>query len=464
VALLMAFLNGRPFLGSILALVVLVVGILLATFDMIGTRGLLPVRLRTALNTLPLFNSDRHFHITDMPDDLHNITILITGASSGIGHEAARLVADRGAKVILGTRGTLDRLKSIQQELGDRVLVPAPLDLGSFQSIRNFVGSLAPAGIDKIDLVLLNAGKMIFSYEEGELGIERMLAVHHIGHAYLFELLMPVMLSSPRPNVRVVFVSSSAHAFSYPEGIRFNSSPESFGIYFQAYANSKLANALYVRALSHRLEAAYPTKFIITAVNPGAVTTPFAWYQRYVPSSFSASPQDGALSVLSPLLLSEVDTDGYYDPLGLRLDWTLDTAYWWTCDSSLQDRLWHVLNRGLFRAFCTAPATAKATEAAAASTAAKAAVASASRARSGPGLFARMRSFTGGFTLASAIGFYLIFVQLQGMTDEVRSAVHDVAVRQARLEDKVRKIESSSSAAAVTVTGSSAPQQAEGRD
>ncbi|KAF4662383.1 hypothetical protein FOZ61_002521 [Perkinsus olseni] len=104
-----------------------------------------------------------------------------------------------------------------------------------------------------------------------------------------------------------------------------------------------------------------------------------------------------------------------------------------------------LVNRGLYRAFCTT--AAKATGAAAAPTAAaaasttKAASATTTKvaggARSGPGLFARMRSFTGGFTLASALGFYLIFVQLQGMTDEVRAAVHDVAVRQARLEDKV---------------------------
>ncbi|KAF4748705.1 hypothetical protein FOZ62_006555, partial [Perkinsus olseni] len=108
---------------------------------------------------------------------------------------------------------------------------------------------------------------------------------------------------------------------------------------------------------------------------------------------------------------------------------------------------------------------AAAPTAAAAASTAKAASATTTKvaggAHSGPGLFARMRSFTGGFTLASALGFYLIFVQLQGMTDEVlvkgtflvpgvlseadittfskqvRAAVHDVAVRQARLEDKV---------------------------
>ncbi|KAF4754467.1 hypothetical protein FOZ63_010302, partial [Perkinsus olseni] len=101
-------------------------------------------------------------------------------------------------------------------------------------------------------------------------------------------------------------------------------------------------------------------------------------------------------------------------------------------------------------AFCTTAAKATgaaAPTAAAAASTAKAASATTTKvaggAHSGPGLFARMRSFTGGFTLASALGFYLIFVQLQGMTDEVRAAVHDVAVRQARLEDKVRKIEAS---------------------
>ncbi|EER19535.1 hypothetical protein Pmar_PMAR012516, partial [Perkinsus marinus ATCC 50983] len=75
------------------------------------------------------------------------------------------------------------------------------------------------------------------------------------------------------------------------------------------------------------------------------------------------------------------------------------------------------MNRQLLRAFCTT--AAKTTEAATAATTVSSQAATTARAaRGGPGFFARMRSFTGGFTLASALGFYLIFVQLQGMTDE----------------------------------------------
>ncbi|KAF4727327.1 hypothetical protein FOZ63_019256 [Perkinsus olseni] len=325
-------------LSILLAVVVVVLGIMVATFGVITSRGFLPITVRTALNSVPLFNSRQHYAFSHLPDNLTGTTILITGASSGIGHEAAKLMAERGARVVLGTRGSRARLKSIENSLGPGVAAPSSLDLASFSSIREFVRSLSDLGVERIDSALLNAAKMSFGYEEGELGIERMMAGHHLGHAYLLELLMPLMLASQRP--RVVFVSSSAHVFSYAEGIRFNSTAGSFGLYFQAYASSKLANAVYVRALASRLEAAYPSKFVVNAVNPGVVTTPFAWYQLYVPSLFSATPREGALSVLSPLLDSEAQTDGYYDPLGLRLDWYHDTAYWWTCDADLRERLW----------------------------------------------------------------------------------------------------------------------------
>lgn len=301
---------GRVGLLSVTASIIILLGLIPATFDMIATRGVLPIRVRSAVNSIPVFNSHPPYTVSDLPDNLNGSTILITGASSGIGYEAASLMVDRGARVVLGTRGGRARLDSLQASLGPGVVAPTSLDLSSFQSIREFVGSLSGAGIDRIDLVLLNAGKMVLGYEEGEAGIEKMLAVHHIGHAYLFELLMPLMLASQHESVRIVFVSSSAHLFSYAEGIRFDSTPDTFGLYFQAYANSKLANALYVRALSHHLEAAYPSKFVVNAVNPGVVSTPFAWYHKYVPSLFSATPQAGAVSVLMPLLDSRTQTDG----------------------------------------------------------------------------------------------------------------------------------------------------------
>ncbi|KAF4730979.1 hypothetical protein FOZ63_012632, partial [Perkinsus olseni] len=230
-------------LSLLLAVVVVVLATMLATFDMITSRGFLPITVRTALNSVPLFNSRQHYAFSDLPDNLTGTTILITGASSGIGHEAAKLMAERGARVVLGTRGSRGRLKSIENSLGPGVAASSSLDLASFSSIREFVRSLSDLGVERIDSALLNAGKMSFGYEEGELGIEMMMAVHHLGHAYLLELLMPLMLASQHP--RVVFVSSSAHAFSYAEGIRFNSTAGSFGLYFQAYASSKLANAVY---------------------------------------------------------------------------------------------------------------------------------------------------------------------------------------------------------------------------
>ncbi|KAF4746701.1 hypothetical protein FOZ62_013241, partial [Perkinsus olseni] len=163
-------------LSLLLAVVVVVLATMLATFDMITSRGFLPITVRTALNSVPLFNSRQHYAFSDLPDNLTGTTILITGASSGIGHEAAKLMAERGARVVLGTRGSRARLKSIENSLGPGVAASSSLDLASFSSTREFVRSLSDLGVERIDSALLNAGKMSFGYEEGELGIEMMMA------------------------------------------------------------------------------------------------------------------------------------------------------------------------------------------------------------------------------------------------------------------------------------------------
>ncbi|KAF4662387.1 hypothetical protein FOZ61_002525 [Perkinsus olseni] len=318
----------------------LVVPALVAAGAMYLSRDTLRFWFRQTTAAFPITNIWHYQDFTeyDIPNDLSDKVVLITGASSGIGFESARILASRGAKVVVGIRGSRERLDKITSSMPGQVLAPAPLDLSDYDSVRTFVGSLPKAGIDHFDIVLLNAGKWYETYEANKEGIELMLAAHHLGHAYLFELLTPMLLRSPG-EVRVVITGSSAHVFSYPEGIRYNVTEECFKP-MPAYGNSKLANLLYTRELSARIEEKYPNKFKVNAVHPGMVSTNLGPLLSKFPRIMTYDATQGAVTLLRPAVDTEAGGDGYYLPVGYRGDWQKDSAYWWTCNDTMRNEFW----------------------------------------------------------------------------------------------------------------------------
>ncbi|EER19531.1 restnol dehydrogenase, putative [Perkinsus marinus ATCC 50983] len=330
------------FVSIAVLLVALIFGICL-TFDMEASRGYLPILARAVLNSCRLCNTvhERDYTEDDIPDDLSGKVVLITGASSGVGYESARILASRGAKVVLGIRGDRERLDKITSSLlllPGLVLAPVPLDLSNYDTIRTFVRSIPYAGIDHFDIVMLNAGKRPDTFTANAGGVEWMMATHHLGHAYLFELLMPMMLKAPG-QVRVVITASVAHMWAYPEGIRYNVTADNF-VSSSAYGTSKLANILYGRELAKRLDKRYSNKFIVNSINPGAVHTQFSSSVKKFPTWVGYNATLGAMPLLRAAVDANVVTDGYYVPVGLRADWKQDTAHWWTCNETMQKELW----------------------------------------------------------------------------------------------------------------------------
>ncbi|KAF4714388.1 hypothetical protein FOZ62_018885, partial [Perkinsus olseni] len=185
------------------------------------------------------------------------------------------------------------------------------------------------------DIVLLNAGKLITEYGTNKDGVESMLATHHLGHAYLFELLTPMLLRSPG-EVRVVITGSAAHLYTYHEGLRYNVTADTFSEWL-AYGNSKLANILYTRELSARLEEKYPGKFVVNTAHPGCVATHFSVANFYLPHFIAYNTTEGAMPLLLPAVGKNITGDGYYLPVGYRGDWQKDSAYWWTCNDTMRN-------------------------------------------------------------------------------------------------------------------------------
>lgn len=206
-------------------------------------------------------------------DDIPNLngkTALVTGANSGIGLEAARELARKGAHVVLACR---DASKAESARAG--ILADAPkasvelqsLDLASLASVRAFAERFRAAH-QRLDLLLNNAGVMALPYRTTADGFEMQLGTNHLGHFALTGLLIDRLLTADA--ARIVNVSSNAHKFGR---LNFDDlqSQKSYRKWL-AYGQSKLANLLFTHELQRRLAAA-GSGTIAVACHPGYAAT-----------------------------------------------------------------------------------------------------------------------------------------------------------------------------------------------
>ena len=211
------------------------------------------------------------------PVSLTGQTIVITGANSGLGKEAAIKLASLGAKkVIILCRNPVAAAAAIA-EIEERSKTKGhvstiPLDLGDLKSIENCVKQLK-SEVDNIDVLMNNAGVMAIPTRETTLdGFERQMGINHLGHYALTLLLLKsglIKSSNSDGTARIINVSSTAHLFGDLEKVRddlFLSQPEAYQPWV-AYGNSKLANVLFTRELARRLRQ---TSSSSTAINANA--------------------------------------------------------------------------------------------------------------------------------------------------------------------------------------------------
>jgi NAD(P)-dependent dehydrogenase (short-subunit alcohol dehydrogenase family) len=215
--------------------------------------------------------------------DLRGKTLLITGATSGLGRESATVFIERGAKVWITGR-IMAQAQRLASELGDRCL-PVELDLSSPQSIVACADRVLQGGAP-LDALLCNAGLMVVGERQCIGGIEQHLAVNHLGHFLLVNHLLPAVLAAEQG--RVITVSSSAYKWAPPQGIDFENLDGSRDYAAnRAYGQSKLANALFSLELARRLQG---TKATANSVNPGPVDTPlwrhYPWWQQWILAPF----------------------------------------------------------------------------------------------------------------------------------------------------------------------------------
>ncbi len=203
--------------------------------------------------------------------DLAGRTAIVTGGYSGIGLETVRVLAAEGVAVVVPVRSP----EKAAANLGglDGNVRTAPLDLADLASVRRFAASMVDE-LDRLDLLINNAGIMACPEARVGPGWEAQFGTNHMGHFALTTALLPLIERTA--GARVVALSSTAHKLS---DIRWDDVQFDGGGYdkWQAYGQSKTANALFANALSRRLADRGALAF---AAHPGGIFTPL---QRHLP-------------------------------------------------------------------------------------------------------------------------------------------------------------------------------------
>jgi NAD(P)-dependent dehydrogenase (short-subunit alcohol dehydrogenase family) len=217
-------------------------------------------------------------------------SVIVTGANSGLGLQAARMFAAAGAHVVLACRNAdraLAAMLHIKQRHARASVESMLLDLADLGSVRAFAASFCRS-YDRLHVLLNNAGVMALPYATTRDGFEMQLGTNHLGHFALTGLLIERMLQTP--GARVVTVSSMAHRLGK---IRFDDLNWRSGYRrWPAYHQSKLANLLFTLEMERRLRQRGADAMAV-ACHPGYAATNL---QLVAPRMLGSRLQEGIMA------------------------------------------------------------------------------------------------------------------------------------------------------------------------
>jgi len=229
-------------------------------------------------------------------------TILITGASSGLGLEAAKQLAQQGHELILLCRnkekGETARA-AISAASGNQQLHLYITDLAVQKSVEQ-VAAQIKNNFTKLDVLLNNAGGVFSDFQLSKDGIEMTMANNHFNYFWLTYYLFDLLKNGT--DARIINVASDSHYQA--KTIDVESFYQKKGRYFvlSAYEQSKLANVLFTYAMA---EKAKPFNITVNALHPGFVYTPigskngnkfFSWVWNTASKLFALKVAEGASS------------------------------------------------------------------------------------------------------------------------------------------------------------------------
>ncbi len=263
-----------------------------------------------------------NFSLTNTPSQKGRVAI-VTGANNGIGFETTLALAKHEFTVVMACRN-LEKAEQAKTELLQKTpqadLDTMPLDLSDLDSVRAFVTAFK-SKYAKLDVLINNAGVLIYSGKKNKAGVELQFATNHLGHFLLTNLLLDLIPDNPAS--RIVSLSSLAHKSAK---IHFDDlNGENIDDAEAIYGQSKLANLMFADELNRRLKNGNK-KIIALAAHPGGSSSGLfnemsraKYYFFMILSPFILnSPASAAKPSLFAALSPEVKGGEYVGPQGFN--------------------------------------------------------------------------------------------------------------------------------------------------
>jgi NAD(P)-dependent dehydrogenase (short-subunit alcohol dehydrogenase family) len=268
--------------------------------------------------------------------------ILITGATSGIGEAAARILAAQGHELIIVGRSPqkLERVKKeIQAKANGASIHTLVADLSDMAQVRALAGQVR-RNFPPLDVLVNNAGAYFNRRQKTFYGAEKTFVVNHLAPF----LLTTLLLDHLRENARIVNVSSNAHLNAQLNLNDLNLERSYFG--FNAYGRSKLANVLFTYELARRLNG---RKVTVNALHPGGVATNifstdfgiFGPLFKWIISWFTLTPEQGADNTV--YLATSPEVEGVTGKYFVKREAVASSPL--SYDADLARQLWEVSER-----------------------------------------------------------------------------------------------------------------------
>jgi NAD(P)-dependent dehydrogenase (short-subunit alcohol dehydrogenase family) len=258
--------------------------------------------------------SKENWNSNNIPD-LKGKVIIVTGATSGLGKEATKILAKKNATVIMAVRNTKKAetvLQELKQTHPNAKIDIREMDLNSLESVNHFADTVL-SSYDRLDVLINNAGIMACPFDKTKDGFEIQMGTNHLGHFALTGLLMPLLEKTK--NARIVATSSIGHRMGNIDFEDINWEKRNYSP-TQAYSDSKLANLYFAYHLAEKLKA--ENKNIkVTAAHPGWTRTDLqkhTWYMRMLNPLFSQGTDQGVLPTLRAAFYRNAQTGDYFGP------------------------------------------------------------------------------------------------------------------------------------------------------
>ena len=281
----------------------------------------------------------------NIPNQTGKIAV-VTGSSSGIGYEAARVLANKGATVIVAVRSSekgkaaTDKIIGQNKDADVRVL---KLDLANLASVKEFADEFKE-NYSQLDLLINNAGVMIPPYSKTADGFELQFGTNHLGHFALTGGLLEVLTKTK--DARIVNVSSGAHKIGNLDFDDLTWEKRGYSSW-KAYGDSKIANLYFTFELNKKLKA-HNFDTLVTAAHPGWTATELQRHTgivEFLNGIFAQNVSMGALPTLRAAFDENAVGGAYFGPDGLMEMWGYPVKVEpnnWAKDGKIAEKLWTV--------------------------------------------------------------------------------------------------------------------------